>query len=176
MASATKIIQGTKVPVCLQIESGDTTKFPIAIIKNDVGTTITVLNLTHLTDGLYVPTSEYLMPKISFIKVVYIVYDDALRTVLSSGLGRDLDVFVSDNAILDIVTKTLEDLRAVEFEISVEEQDEIFMSVINQDDGEININVESDEDEIEILVEDNGEVSIDIIVEDAGMIEIETPV
>jgi len=144
MSNATKIAEGGTVPVELQIENGDATKFPRAVIRNAADAIIATRDLTHLADGLYKPTSIFPMPVTSFIAVQYLVFDDSGRTVLSTDVGFDTDVFVLDSdgaavteepscVIQVVVSKFVIKAKAIQQKIKavVKEQPAIIVKVVS---------------------------------------------
>jgi len=96
MSAAVKVIENEIVPICLVIETGDATKFPKSIIYNEAGSQIGTRDLSHVANGVYLPDVNYFMPSNDFIKVVYIVFTDAARTIPDEDLGQDLDTFLKE--------------------------------------------------------------------------------
>ena len=95
------------VPVFIQLDDGDATKFPQAEIRNDTtGGLITTLDLTHVANGLYMTT--YTVPAVDKYLVQYIVYDDAGHTTVSADFGRDSDLIIADFTPPATVVPTLE--------------------------------------------------------------------
>ena len=95
MSGAVILEVGDVVPVVLQIVDGSTGLYPQAEIRDDQGSLLTTLDLSHEASGLYVPGSPYQMPNKIFIKVTYITYTDDVHTVESEIYMRDVDIFVS---------------------------------------------------------------------------------
>lgn len=78
------------------MECGETDKHPRAFVYNESGAQLTVLDMGHVANGLYKPSSPYFMPSNEFIEVVYVVYDDIGHSTLSDDQGRDRDVFLRE--------------------------------------------------------------------------------
>ncbi len=111
-----RIEVGETVPVVLQIPLGTTGLFPQAEIRDDVGTLLTTLDLSHEASGLYVPGSPYAMPAEIFIKITYIVYTDAPHTIESAVDLRSVDIWVQVDP-----TNYMADLTDVALEASVQD-------------------------------------------------------
>jgi hypothetical protein len=95
MASATGVKQNDRVPIFLQLETGVSDKFPVAYIYNVNGGLINSITMTHVSDGLYLPNTPFIMPNANIV-VQYIVFDDVSLSVKSEEFGEDKDVFVID--------------------------------------------------------------------------------
>lgn len=92
-----RIAIGDTVPVILLLSDGETGMYPQAEIYNDEGTYLTTLDLSHDSNGVYVPSSVYVMPDEEFIRIVYIVYTDVGHTTESLLYLRDIDIFYLTN-------------------------------------------------------------------------------
>ncbi len=94
MSSSTLLKVGDAVPIALQIADGNEIQFPQAEVYDNNGLHLITLSLSHSGDGLYQPSTPYLMPNKFFIQVVYIVYSNAGHTTESLVYLRDVDSFV----------------------------------------------------------------------------------
>jgi hypothetical protein len=90
---------GDPIQLNLQLEDGNETKYPRAILRNQFGTLLpeSPVDLTHSGDGLYQNDSVF-MPDTQEVTATFKVYDDSLRTVLSNTYTIELDVFCRDNS------------------------------------------------------------------------------
>jgi len=83
------------VPLALQLDDGDPSKFPRATILSEVtGLPISTVDMAHTNDGNYL--ALFLIPTASKFLVQYVVFDDAARTVISTAFTRALDLIVAD--------------------------------------------------------------------------------
>jgi len=98
MAGIVSVAVGDDVPLALQLIDGNGAQFPQAEIYDDAGVNLATIDLAHVGDGLYEPAVAYVMPNELFIHAVYIVYTDALHTILSTVYLRDIDTFVNNMA------------------------------------------------------------------------------
>ena len=96
MSAGIKVVESDAVPISLVVETGDGTKFPTAFVYNEVGSQIATRNLNHVSNGLYLPSNSFTMPSNDFITVVYVVFDDALRTQRNEDLGNGFDIFLRE--------------------------------------------------------------------------------
>lgn len=87
---------GEAVPLALILEDGNTSKFPQAKVYDAVGSAVPVstVDLTHLTLGYYY--ASYVVPSASKFTVVYTVFDDVGRTVISPAYTRAQDILIAD--------------------------------------------------------------------------------
>ncbi len=95
MGASAAVVPGSDLPITLLLEDGNTGKFPQAEVRNEAGTLLTTLNLSHVASGLYTNTT-YQMPDEDWVVVTYIVYDDAGHTTESLLHLRAQDVFSRD--------------------------------------------------------------------------------
>lgn len=92
-----KVVEGEILPIELQIENNDATKFPQAVLRDDANAIIGLVNLVHINEGLYKPAANFSMTSAKFIAVQYIVYDDALRTIISTDVGSATETFIRES-------------------------------------------------------------------------------
>lgn len=93
---------GSIVPIELQIGTGAIDQYPRALVYDQDSVLLTTIDLIHDNQGNYSGT-PYIMPDKLYIKVVFIVYSDALFTVENIKYERPLDIFYSS----DWVTLTM---------------------------------------------------------------------
>jgi hypothetical protein len=87
---------GDPMPLCLQLADRLTDKYVQATLRDDEGTTLETVNLSHVSEGLY---ADFLTPfpnDTVFVTCQYLVYDDSGYTVLSEDEGAALDTFFRD--------------------------------------------------------------------------------
>lgn len=92
--SAVDILQGQAVPLALQLEDGDTGKFPQAVVRNPAGGAVvgSPFDLAHRGEGGYTNTA-LTMPTETFLHVTYITYNEVGHTTESAVHLRAQDVF-----------------------------------------------------------------------------------
>lgn len=85
---------GKPIPLTLQEQSGDGTKFVKAVLKDPTGTPIagSPFTLAHEANGLY-KNFAVLMPDFDFVYAQFLVYDDAGFTILNTDIGITEEVF-----------------------------------------------------------------------------------
>lgn len=85
---------GDPIRLKLQLEGGETNKFPRAFLYKSDGTLLSgsPVALTHEADGRYV-NAELTMPDIPEVRVCYKVYNDSGFSSLSSDYHFSFDVF-----------------------------------------------------------------------------------
>lgn len=86
-----RIPAGDTIPLTLELSDGSTAMFPRALLYDGAGTLLATVNLTALSNGLYVNFTQ-VMPSSGFVEAVYIVYSDSGHTTLAA-YGRAVDVF-----------------------------------------------------------------------------------
>ena len=109
MSASVAVIPGSALPLTLQLEDGDATKFPQAAVYSPAGVLLTTLDLAHVATGLSTNTT-YVMPSEDWVAATYVVYDDAGHTVESSIHLRAQDTFVGDQGVIALQS-SLETLR-----------------------------------------------------------------
>jgi hypothetical protein len=90
---------GDTLPLSLQIEDGNDTKFVKAFLYYDNGTPFSTatIALAHLANGKYVNDSLTMPPgAFKWIDVTYKVFDDAGFTTLSTKYGFGTDAFLQE--------------------------------------------------------------------------------
>lgn len=92
-----KVVEGEILPIELQIENNNSTKFPQAILRNELNSIIGTVNLSHIDDGLYKPSVNFSMTSAKFIAVQYLIYDDAARTIISTDVGSATEIFIRES-------------------------------------------------------------------------------
>ena len=83
---------GDLVPIELQIADGAINQYPRALVYDQDSLLLITIDLSHDNEGNYSGTS-YTFPDKTFVKVVYIVYSDALYTTENVKYERDIEVF-----------------------------------------------------------------------------------
>lgn len=89
---------GEPIQLNFQLDDGNPSKFPIAILRNAFGVPLSgsPVSLTHVGDGLYCAES-ILMPNTYEVTATFKVFDDPAHTVLSTFYSIELDVFERDD-------------------------------------------------------------------------------
>jgi|LGVD01.1.fsa_nt_gb hypothetical protein len=100
--SIQNITKGLTVPIELQIADGAIDQYPRALVYDQDSVLLTTIDLVHDYQGNYSGT-PYVMPDKLYIKVVFIVYSDALFAVENIKYERALEIFYSS----DWVTLTM---------------------------------------------------------------------
>lgn len=77
------LFTGDAVPLTLQLEDGDVTKFPQAEVRDPTGSLLTTLDLSHVGSGNYT-NSSLTMPDEDWITITYIVYNEVGHTTESA--------------------------------------------------------------------------------------------
>lgn len=106
-----KLVVGQTIPCTLQLKDRATGKFPRAIVRDNSGSTLSVLNLTHVSSGLYQDHSTT-MTNVPSVTVQYIVYSDSGHTTIDTAYETVLETFERDELI---------DTPEVESTISIKE-------------------------------------------------------
>lgn len=94
-----KIAVGDKVPVQLQLPDGETGFFPQAEIRDSDDNLLTTLDLAHVAEGNYKPSSDYTMPNEDFIVVLYITYSDSGHTTEATQYARVSESFAKEKGL-----------------------------------------------------------------------------
>lgn len=85
---------GEPVVLHLHLGSGETGKHVRAFIKRSDGTELATVDLADRGGGTHSNDSDFLMPDASFLIVVYRVFDDVERTVISDDFGDAIDLII----------------------------------------------------------------------------------
>ncbi len=91
------------MPILLQLEDGATGLFPQAVLRDEANVNVAAspIDLVHVTEGLYAPSSAIAMPAgVEFVNATYITYTDAGHTTESTTNQRAHDVFVRADAAI----------------------------------------------------------------------------
>lgn len=99
MSVGVSIRAGDPVPIHLKLDDRNESKFGQALVYDEGNTLLTTLVLAHVNDGLYLPSTPYLMPGNVSIKVDYRVFNDVGLTDEDTTYRVDLDVFTKQNTI-----------------------------------------------------------------------------
>lgn len=108
------ILIGDKLPINLQLEGGDTNKYPLAFVYDQTGTQVPSSPFIpiHIDKGLYLNRDYTVRANDSKLFVVYIVYKDALHTIEDAKyFPRTEEMFDIDVAESELVDE-IKDLKA----------------------------------------------------------------
>lgn len=143
-----RVPENNQVPITLTLSGGDEDRFPRAFIFNEINSLLSTIDLSHSFGGKYDGDTVYFMPSNAFVNVLYIVYEDSLRTLEDQGYARIDSTFfkdttsdeVWDSQISDHLTPgstgdTLNNVNALDI-------DTLLQALTNSD---IRVVVESDE-------------------------------
>lgn len=130
MASAESVRVGNLVPISLLISDGNENMFPQALVKDEDSILLIVINLEHKGNGLYAPADidKYYMPDQKSISVSFIVYKDALHTVISD-YQYDLDIYEKELISLQIGDDLNIEIDIEDIEVDIEVEQELKISV-----------------------------------------------
>lgn len=120
---------GEEVPIICRLYDRATDKFPQAVIRDDAGILLTTLDLSHESNGAYVPFAPYNMPDEDFIKVYFDVYNEVGHATLSMLHLSDMDIFKkvvpadyhADTSLLATEVNATTNMNIVVGEINVNE-------------------------------------------------------
>ncbi len=134
---------GDPIQLNLQLEGGETDKFPLAILRDSDGNELSESPraLAHVGDGLY-SNDDILMPNFPEVTATYKVYDDEDHLTLTDDYSFSIDEFHRSELGAFLVVP--------EIEVFIEDEDELNLDV--EDDGEISVMIE-DEDELKTEIE-----------------------
>lgn len=85
---------GESVQLTVTLSDGAEDRYPRGFVYNSSGTQLATVDLTHVANGFY--RASYVIPGAETYTVVYIVYDDAARTITSFIHGRGEEVLVAN--------------------------------------------------------------------------------
>ena len=86
---------GDTIPLFIQLDDGETGKFPDAEIRDEAtGALITNVTLAHIDNGLYMAT--YTVPSADKFLVRYTVYEELAHTTVSPDFTRETDLIIAD--------------------------------------------------------------------------------
>lgn len=93
-----KLVVGQAIPCTLQLKDRATGKYPRAIVRDDAGSTLATLDLTHVASGLYQDHSTT-MTNVPSVTVQYIVYSDSGHTTIDTAYETVLETFERDELL-----------------------------------------------------------------------------
>ena len=143
------ILVNDKLPLNLQLEGGDSNKFPLSFVYDQTGTQVpgSPFILTHIDNGLYLNRDYTVRPGDSKLFAVYITYKDSLHTIV------DTRYFPRSEEMFDV------DQTSSQIMLDIDDIKTYLASVI--DTGKLEGIVTLDEDLIGIVADEDASGIID---------------